>query len=58
MIDTLGLDHSVLNEMRKTQYDLWLEKQMIWTKEELANELSENQRLLPAFFSLLKQKIL
>ena len=58
MINTLGLDHSVLNEMRKTQYDLWLEKQAIWTEEELADELSENQRLLPAFFSLLKQKIL
>lgn len=58
MIRVLGLDHAILNEMRKNQYDFWLEKQLEWTEEELADELSENQRLLPAFFSLLKQKIL
>ncbi len=58
MIRTLNLNNAVLVEMRKTQYDLWLEKQSSWTEVELAEELSENQRLLPAFFSLLKQKIL
>ena len=44
--------------MRKNQYDIWLEKQAEWSEQELAFELSENQPLLPAFFSLLKQKIL
>jgi uncharacterized protein (TIGR02646 family) len=58
MIEVLGLNHDILKGMRKTQYDLWLEKQFVWTKEELVHELDENQRLLPAFFSLLKQKIL
>ncbi|MEN9610918.1 MAG: hypothetical protein RLZZ628_1732 [Bacteroidota bacterium] len=58
MIKTLGLDNAVLNEMRKNQYDLWLEKQLEWSNEQLAEELDENQPLLPAFHSLLKQKIL
>ena len=58
MIRTLNLNNAVLMEMRKVQYDLWLEKQFVLTEAELADELSENQRLLPAFFSLLKQKIL
>jgi uncharacterized protein (TIGR02646 family) len=58
MIETLGLDNSVLNEMRKNQYDFWLEKQDEWSNEQLLEELDENQSFLPAFHSLLKQKIL
>ncbi|MEY4936917.1 MAG: hypothetical protein RIS64_3276 [Bacteroidota bacterium] len=58
MIETLGLDNPVLNEMRKNQYDFWLEKQMEWSNEQLLAELDEKQPLLPAFHSLLKQKIL
>jgi uncharacterized protein (TIGR02646 family) len=58
MIKTLGLDNPILNLMRKTQYDIWLEKQAEWSEDQLVLELSENQLLLPAFYSLLKQKIL
>ena len=58
MIRILGLDHSVLVDMRKNQYDLWLEKKFEWSDEQLAVELNENLPLLPSFFSLLKQKIL
>ena len=58
MIKNLGLNNPILNDMRKNQYDIWLEKQAEWTAEQLVFELSENQPLLPAFFSLLKQKIL
>jgi uncharacterized protein (TIGR02646 family) len=58
MIRILGLDHSVLVDMRKNQYDIWLEKKFEWSDEKLAVELNENLPLLPSFFSLLKQKIL
>ncbi|MEO0043252.1 MAG: hypothetical protein RL329_2700 [Bacteroidota bacterium] len=58
MIETLGLDNPVLNEMRKNQYDIWLENQIEWSNEQLLAELDENQSILPAFYSLLQQKIL
>jgi uncharacterized protein (TIGR02646 family) len=58
MIRVLELNHSVLIEMRRNQYDIWLEKQMTLTEAELTVELDENQPLLPAFFTMLKEKIL
>jgi uncharacterized protein (TIGR02646 family) len=58
MIRVLGLDHPTLIEMRRNEYNIWLEKQIDWSEERLIEELSELKPLLPSFFSMLKQKIL
>lgn len=55
-IQLLGLQHDTLCQMRQVQYDIMLEKYQAGV--DMMEELSDEYDVLPAFYSMLKNKFL
>jgi hypothetical protein len=58
MIEVLGLEHKILRDMRKTEYEFWDNKRETLSEEELSKALADNLPFPPPFLSLLRQRFL